>query len=41
MKVFDVALAATLKGKNVAGLYTVNVDDFKDFPFLNVENPLA
>jgi predicted nucleic acid-binding protein len=33
-KVFDVALAATLKDNGVEGLYTVNVDDFKDFPFL-------
>jgi len=40
-KVFDVALAATLKDNNIEGLYTVNVDDFKDFPFLQVENPLA
>jgi len=40
-KVFDVALAATLKDNGVEGLYTVNVDDFKDFPFLDVENPLA
>lgn len=40
-KVFDVALAATLKDNGVVGLYTVNVDDFKDFPFLQVENPLA
>ena len=40
-KVFDVALAATLKDNGAKGLYTVNVDDFKDFPFLQVENPLA
>jgi hypothetical protein len=40
-KVFDVALAATLKDNNIVGLYTVNVDDFKGFPFLQVENPLA
>ena len=40
-KVFDVALAATLKDNGVDGLYTVNVDDFKDFDFLQVENPLA
>lgn len=40
-KIFDVAIAATLKDNNVEGLYTVNVDDFKDFPFLQVENPLA
>lgn len=40
-KVFDVALAATLKDNGVEGLYTVNVDDFKDFPFLQIENPLA
>jgi len=36
-----VAIAATLKVNGVEGLYTVNVDDFKDFPFLHVENPLA
>lgn len=40
-KVFDVALAATLKDNGVEGLYTVNVDDFKDFQFLQVVNPLA
>lgn len=40
-KVFDVALAATLKDNGVEGLYTVNVDDFKDFPFLQIENPLT
>lgn len=26
---------------NTVGLYTVNVDDFKDFSFLQVINPLA
>jgi len=40
-KVFDVAIAATLKDNQIEGLYTVNVDDFKDLPFLQVENPLA
>jgi hypothetical protein len=40
-KVFDVVLAAMLKDNNIDGLYTINVDDFKDFPFLQVENPLA
>ncbi len=39
-KVFDVALAATLKDNRVEGLYTVNVDDFKGFDFLQVINPL-
>jgi predicted nucleic acid-binding protein len=39
-KVFDVALAATLKDNNIKGLYTVNIDDFKDFDFLEVNNPL-
>lgn len=39
-KVFDVMLAATLKDNSVEGLYTVNIDDFKDFTFLKVENPL-
>jgi hypothetical protein len=40
-KVFDVALAATLKDNGVDGLCTVNGDDFKDSPFLQAENPLA
>lgn len=39
-KVFDVALAATLKDNGITGLYTANVDDFKEFDFLNVINPL-
>jgi hypothetical protein len=40
-KVFDLALAATRKDNGVTGLYTVNVDDSKDFAFLQVENPIA
>lgn len=40
-KIFDVALAATLKDNGVAGLYTVNVDDFQEFDFLQVINPLV
>ncbi len=40
-KIFDVALAATLKDHNITGLYTVNVDDFKEFDFLEVINPLV
>lgn len=39
-KVFDVALAATLKDNRVLGLYTVNVNDFDEFDFLEVINPL-
>ena len=39
-KVFDVALAATLKDNEISGLYTVNISDFQDFDFLKVENPL-
>ncbi|MBI5198961.1 MAG: PIN domain-containing protein [Nitrospirae bacterium] len=39
-KVFDVVLSATLKDNNIEGLYTVNIDDFKEFEFLKVENPL-
>lgn len=39
-KVFDVALAATLKDNSISGLYTANVDDFKEFDFLKVINPL-
>jgi len=40
-KVFDVALAATLKDNGIEGLYTVNVDDFRDFQFLKIVNPLV
>ncbi len=40
-KVFDVALAATLKDNHISGLYTNNVDDFKEFDFLTVINPLS
>lgn len=40
-KVFDVALAATLKDNSISGLYTANVDDFKEFDFLEVINPLT
>jgi len=39
-KVFDVALAATLKDNGIVGLYTANVADFEDFDFLKVVNPL-
>jgi len=39
-KVFDVALAATLKDNGVEGLYTANVADFEGFDFLKVINPL-
>lgn len=39
-KIFDVYLAATLKDHKIEGLYTVNVDDFKEFSFLQVKNPL-
>lgn len=39
-KVFDIFLAAVLKDNFIEGLYTVNVNDFKEFTFLKVENPL-
>jgi len=39
-KIFDVALAATLKDHDVSGLYTVNTKDFEEFTFLDVKNPL-
>ncbi|MFQ5706022.1 MAG: type II toxin-antitoxin system VapC family toxin [bacterium] len=39
-KVFDVALAATLKDNGISGLYTVNANDFYEFDFLEVLNPL-
>lgn len=40
-KVFDVALSATLKDNGISGLYTVNVNDFDKFDFLEVINPLG
>lgn len=40
-KTFDLFLAATLKDNDIERLYTVNVDDFKDFTFLQVVNPLV
>jgi len=40
-KTFDVFLAATLKDNGVENLYTVNTDDFRDFQFLKIVNPLA
>lgn len=39
-KVFDVALAASLKDNRINRLYTVNTKDFAEFSFLTVENPL-
>jgi predicted nucleic acid-binding protein len=39
-KVFDIAIAATLKDNGITGLYTVNVADFEEFEFLTVINPL-
>lgn len=39
-RVFDVALAATLKDNGIVGLYTANVADFEGFGFLEVINPL-
>jgi hypothetical protein len=39
-KVFDVALAATLKDNGIHGLYTMNTSDFEEFAFLKVKNPL-
>lgn len=40
-KTFDLFLAATLKDNGIDRLYTVNVDDFKDFAFLQAANPLV
>lgn len=40
-KVFDVALAATLRDHAIDGLYTVNTKDFAEFSFLTVKNPLS
>lgn len=40
-KVFDIALAATLKDNNINGIYTANTKDFEEYEFLIVENPIA
>ena len=40
-RIFDVAIAAILKDNQVSGIYTVDVDDFKDFTFLEAINPLS
>ena len=40
-KVFDIALAATLKDNGIQGLYTVNTKDFVGFDFLDAVNPLS
>ncbi|MBF0279883.1 MAG: type II toxin-antitoxin system VapC family toxin [SAR324 cluster bacterium] len=40
-RMFDVALAATLKNNGIDGLYTVNTKDFEGFEFLTVVNPLV
>jgi predicted nucleic acid-binding protein len=39
-KIFDVVLAASLKDNGISGIYTVNVNDFNKFEFLEVVNPL-
>lgn len=39
-KIFDVALAATLRDNSIIGLYTLNTKDFVEFTFLDVMNPL-
>ena len=39
-KTFDIYLAATLKDNGIENFYTVNTDDFQDFPFLKLVNPL-
>ena len=40
-KVFDVALAATLKDNGISRLYTVNVADFREFDFLTATDPVG
>ncbi|MBF0548585.1 MAG: hypothetical protein HQM08_29410 [Candidatus Riflebacteria bacterium] len=40
-KVFDISLAATSIDNLVSGLYTKNVDYFKEFDFLKIEDPLT
>lgn len=38
-KVFDVVLASTLKDNDISGLYTLNINDFDEFDFLEIINP--
>jgi hypothetical protein len=38
--IFDIALVATLKDNGIAGLYTHNIKDFREFSFLEVIDPL-
>lgn len=40
-KIFDVAIAAVLKDAGIRGIYPVNVDDFKEYVFLEVIDPLT
>jgi uncharacterized protein len=39
-RIFDIALAATLKDHGIKGLFTVNTTDFEGLSFLDVKNPL-
>lgn len=39
-RIFDIALAATLKDHGIQGLFTVNTADFEGLSFLDVKNPL-
>lgn len=39
-RIFDVAIAAILKDNQISGIYTVNVEDFEGFTFLQAINPL-
>jgi hypothetical protein len=39
-RVFDIALAATLRDNEISGIYTVNINDFEGLDFLEVVNPL-
>ncbi len=40
-RIFDVAIVAILKDNQISGIYTVNVEDFEGFTFLEVINPLC
>ena len=40
-RVFDVAIVAILRDNQISGIYTVNVEDFEGFTFLEVINPLT
>jgi len=40
-RIFDCVLAVTARENKLEAIYTENVDDFKDYPFIKAQNPLV